>query len=78
MIWKCLHENRTLDDMEMYEQRRMFTLEDYIKMSKFLNLFVYKVTWNNLIGKAIFHTFMHFFVCAVDANNMHVPKYVLF
>lgn len=49
--------NRTLDDMEMYEQRRMFTLEDYIKMSKFLNLFVYKVTWNNLIGKYFISTF---------------------
>lgn len=49
--------NRTLDDMEMYEQRRMFTLEDYIKMSKFLNLFVYKVTWNNLIGKYFILTF---------------------
>ncbi|XP_055995388.1 ubiquitin-protein ligase E3B-like isoform X2 [Ostrea edulis] len=39
----------TLDDMEMYERQKMFKLEDYIKMSKFLNLFVYRVTWHNLI-----------------------------
>nr|XP_022345739.1 ubiquitin-protein ligase E3B-like [Crassostrea virginica] len=43
----------TLDDMEMYELQRLFKLEDYIRMSRFLNLFVYKVTWNNLIDLKI-------------------------
>lgn len=39
----------TLDDMEMYEQQFMFSLEDYIKMGDFLNHFVFKVIWNHLM-----------------------------
>ena len=44
-----------MDDMEMYELQRLFKLEDYIRMSRFLNLFVYKVSWNNLIGNTIYN-----------------------
>ncbi|KAK7473434.1 hypothetical protein BaRGS_00035310 [Batillaria attramentaria] len=43
------HLITTLDDVEMYEQRHIFTMNDYIKMSEFLNLFVFRVIWNNLI-----------------------------
>ncbi|XP_014785402.1 ubiquitin-protein ligase E3B isoform X2 [Octopus bimaculoides] len=43
------HLITTLDDIEMYEQQRMFSLDDYIKMSDFLNHFVFKVIWNSLI-----------------------------
>ncbi|KAF9412715.1 hypothetical protein HW555_008859 [Spodoptera exigua] len=31
-----------LDDMEMYEQQNPFKLQDFINMSQFLNMFVYK------------------------------------
>lgn len=39
----------TLDDMEMYEKERLFRLQDYVKISEFLNSFVFRVIWNNLI-----------------------------
>jgi len=42
---------RTLDDMEMYEKEKLFRLQDYVKISEFLNSFVFRVIWNNLIGK---------------------------
>jgi hypothetical protein len=41
---------RTLDDMEMYDQQQVFSMQDYVRMSEFLNLFVFRVIWNNLIG----------------------------
>lgn len=43
------HLITTLDDVEMYEQRQIFSMNDYVKMSEFLNLFVFRVIWNNLI-----------------------------
>nr|KAG5689371.1 hypothetical protein BaRGS_019745 [Batillaria attramentaria] len=49
----CLPCALTLDDVEMYEQRHIFTMNDYIKMSEFLNLFVFRVIWNNLIGSKL-------------------------
>jgi len=39
-----------LDDMEMYENQRPFTIEELITISSFLNNFVFKILWNNLIG----------------------------
>ncbi|XP_049867026.1 ubiquitin-protein ligase E3B [Pectinophora gossypiella] len=36
------HYVTILDDMEMYEQQNPFKLQDFINMSQFLNLFVYK------------------------------------
>ena len=39
-----------LDDMEMYENQRPFTIEELITISSFLNNFVFKIIWNNLIG----------------------------
>ena len=58
---------RTLDDMEMYEQQQVFSMKDYLKMSEFLNLFVFRVIWNSLIGESfspppppLAHTLFHF------------------
>ena len=41
---------RVLDDIEMYEEQKLFKLEDYVQISGFLNTFVYKIISNNLIG----------------------------
>ena len=35
----------------MYEKEKLFRLQDYVKISEFLNSFVFRVIWNNLIGK---------------------------
>ncbi|XP_076453206.1 ubiquitin-protein ligase E3B-like [Babylonia areolata] len=43
------HLITTLDDMEMYDQQQIFSMADYIKMSEFLNLFVFRVIWASLI-----------------------------
>lgn len=40
-----------LDDIEMYEQQKPFVLRDYILMSSFLNIFLYKGISQNLFGK---------------------------
>lgn len=40
-----------LDDMEMYEQQKPFKLTDFIVMSNFFNLFLYKAVSGNLFGK---------------------------
>ena len=46
----CLYPSlRTLDDLEMLEQQKIFSVADYVKMSEFLNLFIFKVIWNGLI-----------------------------
>ena len=36
--------------MEMFEQQKVFKIEDYIKMSEFLNLFVFRILWNGYMG----------------------------
>ncbi|RZF42672.1 hypothetical protein LSTR_LSTR001467 [Laodelphax striatellus] len=36
------HYVTILDDIEMYEQQKPFTLQDYVTMSSFLNLFLYR------------------------------------
>ncbi|XP_064460486.1 ubiquitin-protein ligase E3B-like isoform X2 [Ornithodoros turicata] len=38
-----------LDDLEMYEQQRPFSLDDLVAVSSFLNTFVFKLIWNGLI-----------------------------
>lgn len=43
-----------LDDIEMYEQQKPFVLRDYILMSSFLNIFLYKGISQNLFGKNIY------------------------
>ena len=43
--------SRTLDHLEMFEQQKVFKIEDYIKMSEFLNLFVFRILWNGYMGK---------------------------
>lgn len=40
-----------LDDIEMYELQKPFVLRDYILMSSFLNIFLYKGISQNLFGK---------------------------
>lgn len=40
-----------LDDMEMYEQQHPFKLPDFVQMSGFLNVFLYKAVMGNLFGK---------------------------
>ena len=37
--------------MEMFEQQKVFKIEDYVKMSEFLNLFVFRILWNGYMGK---------------------------
>lgn len=46
---------RILDDIEMYEQQKPFILRDYILMSSFLNIFLYKGISQNLFGENIFY-----------------------
>lgn len=45
---------RILDDMEMYEKQTPFKLSDFIAMSNFLNLFLYKAVIGNLFGMYIY------------------------
>lgn len=40
-----------LDDIELYENQKPFKLEDLVLISHFLNNFVFKLLWHNLIGK---------------------------
>jgi len=42
-----------LDDIEMYEQQKPFVMRDYILMSSFLNIFLYKGISQNLFGKKL-------------------------
>lgn len=39
--------------MEMYEQQNPFKLTDFVSMSNFLNLFLYRAVLGNLFGKQI-------------------------
>nr|CAD7456022.1 unnamed protein product [Timema tahoe] len=43
------HYVTILDDLEMYEQQKPFRLVDYVKMSYFLNHFLYKGVLGNLL-----------------------------
>ncbi|KAG9509732.1 Ubiquitin-protein ligase E3B, partial [Fragariocoptes setiger] len=38
-----------LDDIEVYEQQRPFYIPELIAISGFLNQFVYRIIWNNLV-----------------------------
>ncbi|CAM1325746.1 UBE3B (predicted) [Pycnogonum litorale] len=38
-----------LDDIELYEKQIQFTVDDLISISSFLNNFIFKIIWNNLI-----------------------------
>lgn len=38
-----------LDDLEMYEQQKPFTLDELVSISTFLNQLVFKLIWNNYI-----------------------------
>lgn len=40
-----------LDDLEMYEQQNPFKVSDFVVMSNFLNLFLYRAVLGNLFGK---------------------------
>lgn len=43
---------RILDDMEMYEKQQPFTIEDLISMSDMLNQLVFRLIWQDVLGKA--------------------------
>ncbi|ESO98574.1 hypothetical protein LOTGIDRAFT_201597 [Lottia gigantea] len=43
------HLLTTLDDIEMYETQRFLKVSDYVKMSEFLNIFVFRVLWTGMI-----------------------------
>ncbi|KAI1292289.1 Ubiquitin-protein ligase E3B [Halotydeus destructor] len=51
-----------LDDIEIYEKQEPFTLSDFCAISSFLNHFVFRLIWNNLIdlknlqGNALFNS----------------------
>lgn len=38
-----------LDDTELYERQKPFSIEDLVAISSFLNNFVFRIIWNNLI-----------------------------
>ena len=40
---------RIVDDQEMYEKEKPFTLEDLVAMSSFLNTLVFKLLWNEVV-----------------------------
>lgn len=42
---------RVLDDIEMYEEQKPFTLSEFCAVSAFLNNFVFKAIWTGLVGK---------------------------
>lgn len=54
LFCNCMtHYITLLDDMEMYEQHtpESFRLADYVTLSHFLNLFLYRAITYNLFGK---------------------------
>lgn len=50
LFCKCSsHIISILDDSEFYEKQKPFTIDDLVELSTFLNNFVFKIIWNNLI-----------------------------
>ena len=47
----CTPICRILDDIEMYEHQKPFSLQELITISAFLNNFTFRIIWNNLLGK---------------------------
>ncbi|XP_034250724.1 ubiquitin-protein ligase E3B [Thrips palmi] len=45
-----------LDDMEMYDQQEPFKITDYVTLSNFLNLFLYRSIYNQLFDLKSLHT----------------------
>ncbi|XP_048479517.1 ubiquitin-protein ligase E3B isoform X3 [Plutella xylostella] len=60
------HYVTILDDMEMYEQQEPFKLVDFINMSQFLNLFVYK----SIMGQL-------FDLKTIQSNSLFVAMHTL-
>ncbi len=52
----CVHEavmrvcSRILDDMELYESGKPFSLSQLASISHFLNHFVYRLVWSGYMG----------------------------
>lgn len=46
-----------LDDLEMYEEQKPFTLTEFCHVSSFLNHFMFKAIWNGLAGKKLLFLF---------------------
>ena len=59
--------DRVLDDLEMYEDQKPFTLSDFCAISTFLNHFVFKAIWNGYAGTS-FGSF----------QSVHVPINLIF
>lgn len=55
-----------LDDIEMYEQQKPFVLRDFILMSSFLNIFLYKGISQNLFGKKLY------FSCFLEKKKLNI------
>ncbi|CAH1986182.1 unnamed protein product [Acanthoscelides obtectus] len=49
------HYVTILDDMEMYEQQNPFNLSDFVVMSNFLNVFLYRAVMGNLFDFKTIH-----------------------
>ena len=41
---------RIIDDVELYEQGKPFSKDNLVAISYFLNHFLFRITWNGLIG----------------------------
>lgn len=44
---------RILDDMEMYDSQKPFSLEDLVLVSDMLNQFVFRIIWQDVIGSVL-------------------------
>ncbi|XP_037093426.1 ubiquitin-protein ligase E3B-like [Pollicipes pollicipes] len=72
-----------LDDIEMYEEQKIFKLDVYVQLSDFLNKLVYKIIINNLIdaktlsSSALFQS-LHALLLLLykrDCRRPYAPKY---
>ncbi|XP_046442108.1 ubiquitin-protein ligase E3B-like [Daphnia pulex] len=51
------HFVTVLDDLEMYEEQKPFTLLEFCNVSSFLNHFMFKAIWNGLADASSFHSY---------------------
>lgn len=41
-----------MDDLELYEEKKIFTITDLCEMSKFLNELIFRIIWEELMPAA--------------------------
>lgn len=58
-----------LDDIEMYEEQKPFTLLEFCNISSFLNHFMFKAIWSGLAGKRLFYFLIH--LMTLKCNFLH-------